>query len=622
MLFEKITYQNDFPINVTVANINEDPIHYHQDIEFVYVLKGSVKLKNGYCTYNLKAGDVFTNVGHEVHAIYKTDEENIVAIIQVSTQFFSQFYPNLSRSCYRTYSTKASDEKYDTLKKKLLQILLHNAKKTFNYRNECIYGMIDVIDYLDKYYDYFSFENSIVINNADSNSIVNSRISNIIRYVYQYHANKITLNELAEMEHLSPFYLSHLITSYTGMSFRDFLCFARVEWSEIYLLEGNEKISSIAKKVGFSTTSYYEKYFTKWFGISPAQHRAKYQQQVKSDARTISLEIYKNESAVALIKDTLSKYTSQENSLTQVSALKLDLNINCDSHSDQFINNETQIIVTLSDYMAMGISIIATLKELNVTNITLWQEKKDDLAELQRFKSLLDEHFSSVSIYKEYISNSVYDLTNYYGRDSIAAPIVILEKVIHGSEKTTVVRLRDTEQQCKQIVKGSSGIMTTNLIRKPSFYAMKAIPLLKGNMIQSGNNYGVIQGKLVNQDYYVVVSMNYNDKILRLCSSETTAQEVNDTLLEFNDEIELSFNMNLPAGKYSIMEYTFSKVSNVFNYISEIDFEKYIWFDNTMNILDSKPEFKMYLADVKTSLLLNHTIKGAGIQISIIRKIS
>ena len=46
MMFEKITYADDFPINITISNIKDYPIHYHQDIEFVYVLKGSVLLKD------------------------------------------------------------------------------------------------------------------------------------------------------------------------------------------------------------------------------------------------------------------------------------------------------------------------------------------------------------------------------------------------------------------------------------------------------------------------------------------------------------------------------------------------------------------------------------------------
>ena len=69
MLFEKLSYPEDFPIRITIATVTEDPIHYHSDIEFVYVLRGEILLKNGYCQYHLHAGDIFTNAGNEVHSL-------------------------------------------------------------------------------------------------------------------------------------------------------------------------------------------------------------------------------------------------------------------------------------------------------------------------------------------------------------------------------------------------------------------------------------------------------------------------------------------------------------------------------------------------------------------------
>ena len=54
MLKEKIMYRDELPINVITANIEEYPIHFHDDMEVVYVLDGSITLRNGYYTYNLK----------------------------------------------------------------------------------------------------------------------------------------------------------------------------------------------------------------------------------------------------------------------------------------------------------------------------------------------------------------------------------------------------------------------------------------------------------------------------------------------------------------------------------------------------------------------------------------
>ena len=164
MLFEKITYQDDFPINITIANIKEYPIHYHQDTEFVMVLKGEISLKNGYCTYTLHEGDIFTNSGHEVHSLMSTGEDNIVAVIQLSTHYFSQYFPDLTKACYRTYTNKGHTRKHDALREKLLEILLQYSTKGFNYRPECTYMMVDVIKYLDKYFNLFAFDNDVVVN--------------------------------------------------------------------------------------------------------------------------------------------------------------------------------------------------------------------------------------------------------------------------------------------------------------------------------------------------------------------------------------------------------------------------------------------------------------------------
>ena len=54
MLKEKIIYKDELPINVITACIEEYPIHFHDDMEVIYVLDGSVILRNGYYTYTLK----------------------------------------------------------------------------------------------------------------------------------------------------------------------------------------------------------------------------------------------------------------------------------------------------------------------------------------------------------------------------------------------------------------------------------------------------------------------------------------------------------------------------------------------------------------------------------------
>lgn len=76
--------------------------------------------------------------------------------------------------------------------------------------------MKEVIDCLDRYFNLFAFEGDMAINMESVDQISIDRISRIINYIYQNYSEKIRLEELASMEHLSMFYVSHIIKNCTG----------------------------------------------------------------------------------------------------------------------------------------------------------------------------------------------------------------------------------------------------------------------------------------------------------------------------------------------------------------------------------------------------------------------
>lgn len=94
--------------------------------------------------------------------------------------------------------------------------------------------------------------------------------------MYDNYYRKLTLSEIADREHLSIYYLSHIIKEATGLSFQDLLSYIRVEESEKLLLGTNKKIGAIADETGFSAVRYYIKHFEQWFGMHPLEYRKKY----------------------------------------------------------------------------------------------------------------------------------------------------------------------------------------------------------------------------------------------------------------------------------------------------------------------------------------------------------
>ena len=163
MLLEKTSYSNDFPLQIRVMQVKDYPLHYHQDIELVYVLEGEINLRSGYCTYQLHEGDLFCNNGHEVHSISSESGNNVICSIKISNSFFTQYFPKLSHSSYRTYSKVPHDEKFDTLRRYYLTILHDYLKQNFDYKKQCIYQMNELIKYLNKYFNLFSVSDKVVV---------------------------------------------------------------------------------------------------------------------------------------------------------------------------------------------------------------------------------------------------------------------------------------------------------------------------------------------------------------------------------------------------------------------------------------------------------------------------
>nr|WP_315020448.1 AraC family transcriptional regulator [uncultured Aminipila sp.] len=277
MLKERSFFREELPINVITAHIEEYPIHFHDDMEVVYVLEGSVGLKNGYYNYILKQGDIFILNDREIHSFTKTDEENMVMMLQMDLSYFSNYYGNLKNNFFVT-DMHGDDESLDVLRNILGRIMMEVLEKGYGYEHKVIESTHNLLACLLSDFQYFAMDDGKYINETKNkaNKVLAGRLRRITDYMYENYTRKLTLNEIADREHLSIYYLSHVIKEATGLSFQDLLSFIRVEESEKLLLGTNKKIGAISEEMGFSAVRYYIKHFKTWFELHPQEYRKKY----------------------------------------------------------------------------------------------------------------------------------------------------------------------------------------------------------------------------------------------------------------------------------------------------------------------------------------------------------
>ncbi|RKP55079.1 response regulator [Cohnella endophytica] len=91
-------------------------------------------------------------------------------------------------------------------------------------------------------------------------------------YIHSNYAQKgLTLNEVAQKNHVSPNYLSYLFKKNTGINLWEYVIKLRMEESKRLIQNTDLRRYEISEKVGYESPEHFSKIFKKYFGISPSE---------------------------------------------------------------------------------------------------------------------------------------------------------------------------------------------------------------------------------------------------------------------------------------------------------------------------------------------------------------
>ena len=98
-------------------------------------------------------------------------------------------------------------------------------------------------------------------------------ITAAVEYIRANVGKPITLEELADIAKLSPYYFSHMFKRETGFAPMEYVINTRIEHAKTLLLTTSMSISEIAEEVGYSSSGSLINLFVKKVGSSPGQYR-------------------------------------------------------------------------------------------------------------------------------------------------------------------------------------------------------------------------------------------------------------------------------------------------------------------------------------------------------------
>lgn len=260
--------------------------HYHDFIELSIMYSGRCTQIIDGQTITLQQGDISMIDCNTVHSIENTGENDIMINILLCRDYMaksilSQLKPQniLTTFFINAITSESSDVNYlvfnagdsPRIQGTILELLYENF-----FPGEMHQQILEGYFYLlmMQMTNLIDMRTAVGKLNKSSTTLVKA-----LRYIEQNYLTA-TLESVADAVHISPAYLTSLMTKQCGKSCMGLIIEKRMQHASNRLLEGNTSVDSIARELGYSNQTYFYRKFREQFGCSPAQYRQRFGQDM------------------------------------------------------------------------------------------------------------------------------------------------------------------------------------------------------------------------------------------------------------------------------------------------------------------------------------------------------
>ena len=297
MMKEKIPHGNSmFPL--TIHEIQTDiefserlNCHWHNEIEFCLPRKGTAVCQIYQESYTIPAGSAIligSNVPHSCHSL--TGESVLYSSIIAAPEFISgEIGGDVERKCMRPFlegsagpciridgtgADRTEADRTGAESRRLLQ-MLDEIDRLYTEKPLChelrIKGLLCEILAALLPEAYRNPENKR-LQSVPASSAELERLQLTLDYLHQHYDSVVSLQELADLTHLSREVCCRSFRRMTGKSITEYLQEYRVTQSLPLIRSGRYSISQVAELCGFSNASRFAAAFRKRMGINPGHY--------------------------------------------------------------------------------------------------------------------------------------------------------------------------------------------------------------------------------------------------------------------------------------------------------------------------------------------------------------
>lgn len=236
---------------------NYSHLHWHENIEFLYCLKGEGEVFTDGKRIDLTPHSIVTVNSNAPHTIFNKNGDSVVYdCLIVDSDFCRQNGIDLSKI---VFEEKIINKKGG----QLFKAAFNNCMTPQEFHS--LSARAGVLNFLS-----FMCKNASVARQSLPTRSSIEYIKKSVSFIKEKYANPITLQEVAEVSGFSIYYFSREFKSVTGHTFTDFLNIVRCDKAEQLLRDGTS-VTETAVLTGFKDISYFSKTFKRIKGINPSE---------------------------------------------------------------------------------------------------------------------------------------------------------------------------------------------------------------------------------------------------------------------------------------------------------------------------------------------------------------
>lgn len=273
-IYELVETSDTLPFDVSLHSVNYVPSHWHNSVEMIFVLRGSLEVTVGHKQQTLSEGDVkLINSGH-VHEVIGF-HNNIIATFLIPDTFIKGNIKGVEHAyfdCDSSAAGKESRSALDRIRQLLAEMVQMTYKRGEVYELEMRIRMLSVFSILMQRFRTEEPEGEGAIKEKYMD-----RMLRIINYIEEHYQEPITLQEIAEKEFLSVPYLSKFLGEQIGLNFQSFVSGIRLKNAVDDMLNHMETpVNEIALKHGFPNSKSFYTVFKNRYHMTPSEYRRQY----------------------------------------------------------------------------------------------------------------------------------------------------------------------------------------------------------------------------------------------------------------------------------------------------------------------------------------------------------